>query len=215
MKKWMVLLAGTLVVSSVLVACGQKKDQPTSPSSSSKVSSTSSAPSKKSETSKSSTELSTETSSSDTSISSGQENSQEPSEPATKESSAKSESKVEKEPAATSSLDMQAIASGDFSSMAGTWKDANGVTYTFDAKGLVSDVAKLELVYAGLDENGIYRTSIRWNNLTGAALSIIPAGRKLPAGETVSGQDPTDSSRDRFIIAQGISEHPDVFYRVK
>lgn len=215
MKKWMILLAGTLVASSVLVACGQKKDQPTSPSSSSKVSLTSSASSKKSETSKSSTELSTETSSSDTSISSSQENSQEPSEPATKESSAKSESKGEKEPAATSSLDMQAIASGDFSSMAGTWRDANGVTYTFDAKGLVSDVAKLELTYAGLDENGIYRTNIRWNNLTGAALSIIPAGKKLPAGETVSGQDPTDSSRDRFIIAQGISEHPDVFYRVK
>lgn len=211
MKKWMILLAGTLMASSVLVACGQKKDQPTSPSSSSKVSSTSSASSKKSETRKSSTELSTETTSSDTSISS----SQEPSEPATKESSAKSESKGEKEPAATSNLDMQAIASGDFSSMAGTWKDANGVTYTFDAKGLVSDVAKLELVYAGLDENGIYRTNIRWHNLTGAALSIIPAGKKLPAGETVSGQDPTDSSRDRFIIAQGISEHPDVFYRVK
>ena len=211
MKKWMILLAGTLVASSVLVACGQKKDQPTSPSSSSKVSSTSSASSKKSKTSKSSTELSTETSSSDTSISS----SQEPSEPATKESSAKSESKGEKEPATTSSLDMQAIASGDFSSMAGTWQDANGVTYTFDAKGLVSDVAKLELGYAGLDENGIYRTSIRWHNLTGAALSIIPAGKKLPAGETVSGQDPTDSSQDRFIIAQGISEHPDVFYRVK
>ena len=215
MKKWMILLAGTLVASSVLMACGQKKDQPTSPSSSSKVSSTSSAPSKKSETRKSSTELSTETSSSDTSISSSQENSQEPSEPATKESSAKSESKEEREPAATSSLDMQAIASGDFSSMAGTWRDANGVTYTFDAKGLVSDVAKLELVYAGLDENGIYRTNIRWHNLTGAALSIIPAGKKLPAGETVSGQDPTDSSRDLFIIAQGISEHPDVFYRVK
>ena len=217
MKKWMILLAGTLVASSVLVACGQKKEKPTSPSSSSKVSltSTSSASSKKSETRKSSTELSTEASSSDTSISSSQENSQEPSEPATKESSAKSESKEEREPAATSSLDMQAIASGDFSSMAGTWRDANGVTYTFDAKGLVSDVAKLELVYAGLDENGIYRTNIRWHNLTGAALSIIPAGKKLPAGETVSGQDPTDSSRDRFIIAQGISEHPDVFYRVK
>mgnify|MGYP000931975340 FL=1 len=211
MKKWMILLAGTLVASSVLVACGQKKDQPTSPSSSSKVSLTSSAPSKKSETRKSSTELSTETSSSDTSISS----SQEPSEPATKESSAKSESKVEKEPAATSNLDMKAIASGDFSSMAGTWKDANDVTYTFDAKGLVSDVAKLELVYAGLDENGIYRTNIRWHNLTGAALSIIPAGKKLSAKETVSGQDPTDSSQDRFIIAQGVSEHPDVFYRVK
>ena len=164
---------------------------------------------------KNSTELSTEASSSDTSISSSQENSQEPSEPATKESSAKSESKGEKEPAATSSLDMQAIASGDFSSMAGTWRDANGVTYTFDAEGLVSDVAKLELVYTGLDENGIYRTNIRWHNLTGAALSIIPAGKKLPAGETVSGQDPTDSSQDRFIIAQGISEHPDVFYRVK
>ena len=109
---------------------------------------------------------------------------------------------------------MQAIASGDFSSMAGTWRDANGVTYTFDAKGLVSDVAKLELTYAGLDENGIYRTNIRWHNLTGAALSIIPAGKKLPAGETVSGQDPLIAVE----IASYCPRHfraPRRFYRVK
>ena len=212
MKKWMIILAGTLVASSVLVACGQKKDQPTSPFSSSKVSSTSSASSKKSETSKSLTELSTETSSSDTSIS----NSQVPSEPATKESSAKPESKGGKEPAATSSLDMQAIASGDFSSMAGTWQDAKGNSYTFDASGIESDVAKLETGdYSGPDENGIYRAGIRWKNQTGAAFLIIPAGKSLPAGETVNGTDPTDTSQDRFIITQSVSEHPDVFYRVK
>lgn len=191
MKKWMIILAGALTASLVLVACSQKKEEPTSTSSSSKVSSTSSTSSKKSEKSAGSTDNSGEVGSQEGSVSSTQE------------------------PAVTSSLDMQAIASGDFSSMIGTWQDANGVSYTFDERGIVSDVAKLETDYAKLDENGLYLVGIRWNNLTGAAFLIIPAGKSLPADKTADGTDPTDTSQDRFIIAQSISEHPDVFYRVK
>ena len=191
MKKWMIILAGALTASLVLVACSQKKEEPTSTSSSSKVSSTSSTSSKKSEKSAGSTANSGEVGSQEGSVSSTQE------------------------PAVTSSLDMQAIASGDFSSMIGTWQDANGVSYTFDERGIVSDVAKLETDYAKLDENGLYLVGIRWNNLTGAAFLIIPAGKSLPADKTADGTDPTDTSQDRFIIAQSISEHPDVFYRVK
>ena len=189
MKKWTRILAGALTASLVLVACGQKKEEPTS--SSSKVSSTSSTSSKKSEKSAGSTDNSGEVGSQEGSVSSNQE------------------------PAVTSSLDMQAIASGDFSSMIGTWQDANGVSYTFDERGIVSDVAKLETDYAKLDENGLYLVGIRWNNFTGAAFLIIPAGKSLPADKTADGTDPTDTSQDRFIIAQSISEHPDVFYRVK
>ena len=191
MKKWMIILAGALTASLVLVACSQKKEEPTSTSSSSKVSSTSSTSSKKSEKSAGWTDNSGEVGSQEGSVSSTQE------------------------PAVTSSLDMQAIASGDFSSMIGTWQDANGVSYTFDERGIVSDVAKLETDYAKLDENGLYLVGIRWNNLTGAAFLIIPAGKSLPADKTADGTDPTDTSQDRFIIAQSISEHPDVFYRVK
>ena len=111
---------------------------------------------------------------------------------------------------------MKAIASGDFSSMIGTWQDAKGNSYTFDESGIESDVAKLETGdYSGPDENGIYRAGIRWKNQTGAAFLIIPAGKSLPAGETVNGTDSTDTSQDRFIITQSVSEHPDVFYRVK
>ena len=99
--------------------------------------------------------------------------------------------------------------------MIGTWQDANGVSYTFDERGIVSDVAKLETDYSKLDENGLYLVGIRWNNFTGAAFLIIPAGKSLPADKTADGTDPTDTSQDRFIIAQSISEHPDVFYRVK
>ena len=191
MKKWTRILAGALTASLVLVACGQKKEEPTSTSSSSKVSSTSSTSSKKSEKSAGSTANSGEVGSQEGSVSSTQE------------------------PAVTSSLDMQAIASGDFSSMIGTWQDANGVSYTFDERGIVSDVAKLETDYAKLDENGLYLVGIRWNNFTGAAFLIFPAGKSLPADKTADGTDPTDTSQDRFIIAQSISEHPDVFYRVK
>lgn len=58
MKKWMIILAGALTASLVLVACGQKKEEPTSTSSSSKVSSTSSTSSKKSEKSAGLTDMS-------------------------------------------------------------------------------------------------------------------------------------------------------------
>ena len=129
----------------------------------------------------------------------------------------KDNAKGDDQTSAASSLDMSAIASGDFSSMVGTWQDANGTAYTFDAAGIASDVANLETgqPYAGLDANGIYRAGIRWNNGPGAAFLIIPAGTSLPEGETYDGTDPTDTGQDRFIIAQSISEHPDVFYRVK
>ena len=211
MKKWIIILIGGLVALLVLVTCNQKKEQTNPASNSSKASLTSSASSKKSERGASSSELSGDSDNQETSDTGSQQNSETEAEKSTKETS-----KGEKETASTSSLDMKAIASGDFSSMIGTWQDAKGNSYTFDASGIESDVAKLETGdYSGPDENGIYRAGIRWKNQTGAAFLIIPAGKSLPAGETVNGTDPTDTSQDRFIITQSVSEHPDVFYRVK
>jgi len=182
MKKWIIILIGGLVALLVLVTCNQKKEQTTPASNNSKVSSTSSAYSKKSERGTGSSELDGQADNQETSDTGPQQNSE-----TEAEKSAKETSKGEKETASTSSLDMKAIASGDFSSMN----------------------------YSGPDENGIYRAGIRWKNQTGAAFLIIPAGKSLPAGETVNGTDPTDTSQDRFIITQSVSEHPDVFYRVK
>lgn len=211
MKKWIIILVGGLVALLVLVTCNQKKEQTTPASNNSKVSSPSSASSKKSERESNSSELSGDADSQETSDTGSKQNSE-----TEAEKSAKEASKGEKETAPTSSLDMKAIASGDFSSMIGTWQDAKGNSYTFDASGIESDVAKLETGdYSGPEENGIYRVGIRWKNQTGAAFLIIPAGKSLPAGETVNGTDPTDTSQDRFIITQSVSEHPDVFYRVK
>ena len=211
MKKWIIILVGGLVAILVLVTCNQKKEQSNPASSNSKVSSTSSASSKKSERGTNSSELGGQADNQETSDAGSQQNSETEAEKYTKETS-----KEEKEMAPTSSLDMKAIASGDFSSMIGTWQDAKGNSYTFDESGIESDVAKLETGdYSGPDENGIYRAGIRWKNQTGAAFLIIPAGKSLPAGETVNGTDPTDTSQDRFIITQSVSEHPDVFYRVK
>ena len=211
MKKWIIILVGGLVALLVLVTCNQKKEQTNPASNNSKASSTSSASSKKSERGASSSELSGDSDNQETSDAGSQQHSETESEKSTKGAS-----KEEKEMAPTSSLDMKAIASGDFSSMTGTWQDAKGNSYTFDASGIDSDVAKLETAdYSGPDENGIYRAGIRWKNQTGAAFLIIPAGKSLPAGETVNGTDPTDTSQDRFIITQSVSEHPDVFYRVK
>jgi len=182
MKKWIIILVGGLAALLVLVTCNQKKEQTNPASNNSKASSTSSASSKKSERGANSSELDGQADNQETSDTGSQQHSE-----TEAEKSAKETSKGEKGTASTSSLDMKAIASGDFSSMIGTWQDAKG----------------------------IYRAGIRWKNQTGAAFLIIPAGKSLPAGETVNGTDPTDTSQDRFIITQSVSEHPDVFYRVK
>lgn len=174
MKKWIIILIGGLVALLVLVTCTQKKEQTNPASNNSKVSSTSSASSKKSERGTGSSELDGQADNQETSDASSQQHSETESEKSTKEAS-----KGKKETATTSSLDMKAIASGDFSSMIGTWQDAKGNSYTFDASGIESDVAKLETGdYSGPDENGIYRAGIRWKNQTGAAFLNNPSRKE-------------------------------------
>lgn len=200
MKKWIIILVGGLVALLVLVTCNQKKEQATPASNNSKVSSTSSASSKKSERGTNSSELDGQADNQETSDTGSKQNSETEAEKSTKETS-----KGEKESASTSSLDMKAIASGDFSSMIGTWQDAKGNSYTFDASGIESDAAKLETGdYSGPDENGIYRAGIRWKNQTGAAFLIIPAGKVCQLGRLSMG-------RIRLIPVKIVSSSPRAF----
>ncbi|MDD9138535.1 hypothetical protein H7198_02760 [Fructobacillus sp. CRL 2054] len=56
----------------------------------------------------------------------------------TKTKTSKSSSSSKNSAKKSQAMDIQAIKSGDFSSVVGTWKNSKGDSYTFDKKGLVS-----------------------------------------------------------------------------
>lgn len=106
---------------------------------------------------------------------------------------------------ASTGMDIAAIQNGDFSSIAGTWQNAKGYTYTFDSNGLVSDKTYVNLSRATV-ENGILKA---YEDPTspgpgGAVLYFIPKGVSLP--DVVSGgqtyADASDASRDRVYGTQ-------------
>lgn len=106
---------------------------------------------------------------------------------------------------ASTGMDIAAIQNGDFSSIAGTWQNGKGYTYTFDSNGLVSDKTYVNLARATV-ENGILKA---YEDPTspgpgGAVLYFIPKGVSLP--DVVSGgqtyADASDASRDRVYVTQ-------------
>lgn len=108
-------------------------------------------------------------------------------------------------PASSTGMDIAAIQNGDFSSIAGTWQNAKGYTYTFDSNGLVSNQTYVNLSRATV-ENGILKA---YEDPTspgpgGAVLYFIPKGVSLP--DVVSGgqtyADASDASRDRVYGTQ-------------
>ncbi|MDU4854378.1 MAG: DUF6287 domain-containing protein [Clostridioides difficile] len=60
-----------------------------------------------------------------------------------KNNSSSKKSSSSKSDAKQSGMDINAIQKGDFSSIAGTWKNGRGDTLTFDNNGLVSDKEKV------------------------------------------------------------------------
>ena len=51
-------------------------------------------------------------------------------------------------PSESKGMDITAIQNGDFSSVAGTWRNRTGIEFTFDKNGLVSDKSKISIEYA-------------------------------------------------------------------
>lgn len=106
---------------------------------------------------------------------------------------------------ASTGMDIAAIQNGDFSSIAGTWQNGKGYTYTFDSNGLVSDKTYVNLARATV-ENGILKA---YEDPTspgpgGAMIYFIPKGVSLP--DAVIGDqtfvDASDASRDRVYVTQ-------------
>ena len=216
-SKFILLTATVLCSAFLLAACSSKP--------STEASSSTSQSSKISSSSKASTESSTKQSSasneakasSTTKLSSDQSVSIQAEKPVGNKTSA--DSNTSPTPATpvtptTSGIDVNALANGDFSSIAGTWQDDLGNQLVFDANGLVSHTYRgnessdytltNSQVYEG--KFGAFLTHKSGNQV--ASFTAIPKGARLY--DTGS-----ENPKERILVGQDFtyaSQHP--YYRV-
>ena len=116
----------------------------------------------------------------------------------------------------TQEIDTQAILHGDYSSIAGTWRNEKEEWISFDNNGLTSG-EKIEGIY--LSNKNTLHLSLR-AGFVGASMGIYPPGTSIPMkrfenNQMVSIEDPTDKSKTRIIITQSHpSDEKIVFYKI-
>ena len=111
-------------------------------------------------------------------------------------------------------MDLQAIAAGDFSSVAGTWRKADGQTLVFDANGLVDDQSyvRVHSIRDGVLDAGLVPKNPAPG---GGALVFIPAGVPASTIGSVQPADESDQTRDRIWGGQqAMFEDEHFYYRV-
>ena len=119
----------------------------------------------------------------------------------------------------SSGMNIQEIQNGDFSSIAGTWKNGKGWTLVFDGNG------SADQVFLNGENMLVNRIQPTDNHLSGgfsnpkhkvggAIIRFIPAGVTLPV-YVEQKADPSDSGKDRIWAGQSAWwEESDFFYRV-
>ena len=120
-------------------------------------------------------------------------------------------------PSESKGMDISAIQNGDFSSVAGTWKNPTGIEFTFDKNGLVSDQSKISIEHAKEIDHYLKANSISKDGGAGAAIAFLPAGVSLTMSVTSSPDngytDPSDTTQDRLWFGQQlINGHTDGFF---
>ena len=216
-SKFILLTATALCSAFLLVACSSKPstESSSSTSQSSKISSSSKSSTKPS--AKQSSASNEAKASSTTKPSSDQSVSSQAEKPVDNKTSA--DSNTPTTPATpvaptTSGMDVNALANGDFSSIAGTWQDDLGNQLVFDANGLVShtyrgnESSDYTLTNSQIYEGkfGAFLTHKSGNEV--ASFTAIPKGARLY--DTGS-----ENPKERILVGQDLtyaSQHP--YYRV-
>ncbi|MTR99681.1 DUF6287 domain-containing protein [Streptococcus parasanguinis] len=130
-----------------------------------------------------------------------------------------SEVKEKEEKKEVKKMDLEAIANGDYSSIAGVWQDDKGNKLVFNDKGLVSQ--ELEGYGASLTDYGTASEGIYGGRDGGFLLEYIPAG--VTIGDQVDDQgqvvfkDTSDASKNRLWAGVGIAsfgEQGSIYYQV-
>ena len=115
----------------------------------------------------------------------------------------------------TQEIDTQAILHGDYSSIAGTWRNELGHELVFNKNGLVKGG---QIAQSGMGSDGHIGFSVSSGPI-GASMGIYPPGTSIPMkrfenNQMVSIEDPTDKSKTRIIITQTHpSDEKAVYYK--
>ncbi|MFS9450504.1 DUF6287 domain-containing protein [Streptococcus cristatus] len=217
-SKFILLTATALCSAFLLAACSSKPSTKVNSSSTSQTSKTSSLGESSTKPSAKQSSASNEAkASSTTKLSSDQSVSSQVEKPVGNKTSA--DSNTSPTPATpvtptTSGIDVNALANGDFSSIAGTWQDDLGNQLVFDANGLVSHTYRgnessdytLTNSQVYEDKFGAFLTHKSGNEV--ASFTAIPKGARLY-------DTGNENPKERILVGQDFtyaSQHP--YYRV-
>ena len=212
-SKFILLTATALCSAFLLAACSSKpstKVNSSSTSQTSQISKTSSSGGSSTKPSAKQSSASNEAkASSTTKLSSDQSVSSQAEKPVENKTSADSNTPT------TSGMDINALANGDFSSIAGTWQDDLGNQLVFDANGLVTlqrnngETLNHNAIYNGHVEGDKFRADFGYNGAGSSdPLFAVPVGVALPLNGAPAPKEQIMLGSDAISSAQ----HP--YYRV-
>ena len=212
-SKLILLTATALCSAFLLAACSSKpstKVNSSSTSQTSQISKTSSSGGSSTKPSAKQSSASNEAkASSTTKLSSDQSVSSQAEKPVENKTSADSNTPT------TSGIDVNALANGDFSSIAGTWQDDLGNQLVFDANGLVTlqrnngETLNHNAIYNGHVEGDKFRADFGYNGAGSSdPLFAVPVGVALPLNGAPAPKEQIMLGSDAISSAQ----HP--YYRV-
>ncbi|EFX52516.1 hypothetical protein HMPREF9422_1357 [Streptococcus cristatus ATCC 51100] len=209
-SKLILLTATALYSAFLLAACSSKPSTKVNSSSTSQTSKTSSLGESSTKSSAKQSSASNEAkASSTTKLSSDQSVSSQAEKPVENKTSADSNTPT------TSGIDVNALANGDFSSIAGTWQDDLGNQLVFDANGLVTlqrnngETLNHNAIYNGHVEGDKFRADFGYNGAGSSdPLFAVPVGVALPLNGAPAPKEQIMLGSDAISSAQ----HP--YYRV-
>ncbi len=101
-------------------------------------------------------------------------------------------------------IDTGAVLKADYSSMAGTWKNEEGQTLTFDQRGLTTPGMTVSLL--NIDQDGNLLLNVETRTKKNLTLYIVPANKTLSNQYFSNGQsDESDKIKDRIVSSESLN----------
>lgn len=101
-------------------------------------------------------------------------------------------------------IDTGAVLKADYSSMAGTWKNEEGQTLTFNQRGLTTPGMTVSLL--NIDQDGNLLLNVETGTKKNLTLYIVPANKTLSNQYFSNGQsDESDKTKDRIVSSESLN----------
>ena len=101
-------------------------------------------------------------------------------------------------------IDTGAVLKAVYSSMAGTWKNEEGQTLTFDQRGLTTPGMTVSLL--NIDQDGNLLLNVETGTKKNLTLYIVPANKTLSNQYFSNGQsDESDKTKDRIVSSESLN----------